>query len=212
MDLKVTYIQDVLDTSKIDVEGNVILISGSDFSHTSHLIINGDISTNFTVVSNHKIVAPIPEKSRDELIRDVAVISSTFTATKRSSISFELGTNPQTTSGLLRLMQRFIMLLMRNPGSDILNPKSGGGMGRLARQFMQGAQTVTASDVALAVDRAKRQLLKLQASNPYLSDSERLANAELQGVEYSETLGSLSPRIKITSQSGQTGRSVMSVS
>jgi hypothetical protein len=205
LDLKVTYIQDVLNVSEATVLNTVpktIDIRGSDFRSAAMVRINGDLAPSFTVHSDSRLTAFIPSEQQNESVNDIAVISGTFTAKNRSLVSLELGSNPQLTSGLFRLMQRFILLLLRNPGTDILNPESGGGMGKLSAQFSMGAQSVTAADIALAVTRTKKQILKLQATNPYLKTSERLADAELLGVEYLPTYGSLSPRVKITSQEG----------
>lgn len=205
MDLKVTYIQDVLkvhEATVLNTEPPSIDIRGSDFRSAAIVRINGDVCPSFSVQSNTRILAVLPETQRSETVNDIAVISATFTTPERSLVSFELGTKAQLTSGLFRLLQRFILILLRNPGTDILNPDSGGGMGRLSVQFSRGAQTVTAADIALAVSRTKRQILRLQATNGRLKNSERLADAELLGVEYSPTYGSLSPRIKITSQEG----------
>ena len=214
MDLKITFLQDVLPITgarTISADPYTIEIKGKDFRSAIKVIINGQDSPYFVIQSNTSIQAQVPETEAEERIRDVAVISSRFTATERSRVLLQVGDHPQYIEGLQRLVQRFLKLLLRNPGSDILSPDKGGGLGSLISRHVMGTKGLTASDIALSVSRTERQMIQLQANNADLEDSERLAKANLLGVDASEASGIVIPRIEIISQAGATAVSQLEI-
>lgn len=212
MDLRVVYIQDVLKLRETRaLSDSELEIRGKDLASAASVWMNRQPSPSFSVISDTRLRAEIPPSQLENDIQEISVLSTNFTASDRSVITMQVGTKSQHVSGLLRLIQRFIMLLLRNPGSDILDPSSGGGLGRLVAGYIQGSMELTASDVALAVTRTERQLLRKQARNPYLLDSERLATATLLGMRYSHAQGSASARIELSSQSGDLAISELEV-
>lgn len=204
MDLRIVYIQDVLTLRSVDIGETEVTAVGTDLSQAAEVLINGQPSPTYTIVSRNVVEAEIPESQLNETIRDVVVLSSSFTATDRSRITMQIGSHPQYLSGMMLLIQRYIKLLFRNPGSDILNPATGAGLGALVGHYLKGSQSVTPADIALAVSRAERQMIRFQARDSNLLDTERLASATLLGIAYSESTGAMVPRVALTSQAGQT--------
>lgn len=205
MDLRVVYIQDVLPVSLLDVTADdppQVVLRGSDFNSAVEVFINRQSSPSFSVRSKTEIRAQIPDSQVDEAVQEVSVLSSKFTATDRSLIAMRLGDHPQHVSGLLRLIQAYIKVLMRNPGSDIFEPEIGAGLGNMIAKYLHGTQDVAPSDIALTVSRAERQVMRMQARDSGLSDDERLASAQLLGIHSSVATGSLVPRILLISQAG----------
>jgi len=208
VDLRIIYIQDVIpvwSVTVVSLDPLTVSIVGSDFSSAETVLINRQSAPSFSIVSKTVIRAVVPESENVDTISEIAVLSSRFTATEASKVRVEIGDRSQYVSGLIRLMQRYLKLLLRNPGSDIFYSSLGGGLGRLVARHIQGGQDVTGADIALAVTRAERQLIQLQARNTRLRDEERLLSATLLGVDYVASAGSLVPKIEITSQSGASG-------
>lgn len=206
MDLRAVYIQDVMPIDSVELTGTdprMARISGSDFNSASMVMINRSISPFFSIPSKTLLIAEVPASEANEIVQDVVVLSSRFTATDRSLISMTIGNHPQYLDGLLHLIQSFIKVLLRNPGSDIFQPSIGAGMGSMIARYLQGSQDVTPSDIALAVTRAERQIVRMQARNPDLADAERLASAQLLGVTLSATTGALVTQIELVSQAGE---------
>jgi hypothetical protein len=203
VDLKITYLQDVLPIRDISlISSDTIGIVGKDFTSAVDVLINGQKSPYFLVKSSVSIEAQIPDSQLEEQIRDVAVLSAKFTSTMRSHIALQIGDHPQYIDGVQRLVQRYLKLLLRNPGSDITNPTYGGGLGGMIAKHLFGSKHLSASDIAIAVSRTERQMMQLQSTNPNLADAERLAKATLLGVDGSDALGTVIPRIEIINQAG----------
>lgn len=208
MDLRIIYIQDVLPVWSVTVVSNdplTISVIGTDLSSAESVLINRQPSPSFSIVSRTALRAVVPDSENVEVISEIAVLSSKFTATEASKVKMEIGERSQYVEGLVRLMQRYLKILLRNPGSDVFYPSVGGGLGRLVARHLQGGQDVVYADIALAVSRAERQLVQLQARNSRLRDDERLLSARLLGVESLPSSGAMIPKIEITSQSGESG-------
>lgn len=206
MDLKVTYFEDILPLTSVKVistSPKTIAIRGKDFNTCKKVLINGQPSPYYVAHNSKYITAQCPNEDK---VTDVIVLSSKFTSTDRSLINMTIGDRPEMVSGIMRLMQRFMRILLRDPGSDKFNPSLGGGLNSMIVKYFNAKQSVVTQEVAMAVTRASRQLTQLQVNETDLSPSEKLASATLLSLYYSDTEGSLSAVISLISQSGVTGK------
>jgi hypothetical protein len=208
MDIQVTYLRDVLLVDSADeVPGLVprtLDVRGPNFRNVVKIEINEEEAPSFVVMSKHRVLVQVPESQEKELIRTLAVLSNDFTKTKSSQVKFEFTNNPQKVTGLRKLIQTFLLYLLRSPGTDAWYPKSGGGVQKLigAHFSRSNAGGVTAA-FTTAVSRVRTQVMSLQASNTRLSASERLGSVTVLSAVFNAQQTALLARVELISQSGQ---------
>jgi len=208
MDIQVTYLRDVLNVDSVDeVPGMVprtLDVRGPNFRSVVKIEINEEEAPSFVVMSKHRVLVQVPESQEKELIRTLAVLSNDFTKTKSSQVKFEFTNNPQKVSGLKKLIQVFLLYLLRSPGTDAWYPKSGGGVQKLigAHFSRSNAGGVTAA-FTTAVSRVRTQIMSLQASNTRLSASEKLGSVAVLSAVFNAQQTALLARVELISQSGQ---------
>ena len=140
-----------------------------------------------------------------DTVNEVLVLSARATLTKKSLLEMSIGTKVQAVSGVQKLLQTFMRLLLRTPGTNIFAPKSGGGIGRLIGKNYAADQARLRADAVSAVDQVRRYIITTQAAEQGIPLSERLLSANAKGVEVSAGNGALSLSVEIVSHSGRRG-------
>jgi len=181
-----------------------VQISGPDLTSVIEVRINGSKTPSFVVAGPAKIIAQIPTSAVGQVINDVVAVSSEFTASLRSLISFEIGDNPKKVSGIKALMQLWLKILMTTPGYDAFVKNLGGG----AQQYVGSSYTASMSSAisasfAIAVQQTTNQVLAIQARQTRLPDDERLLTTEMLGLRYDPDLPGLLVRVALYTQSGK---------
>lgn len=198
---------ELLDVLKVNTVRNApgvsprsIVVTGEDFRNVERVLINGTPAPEFIAYSNTELVAEVPEMHRNASITEVSVLSSQLTFTARSLVTFTIGTRIKKLSGTLRLMQTFLRILLRTPGSNVFHRRSGGGMlAKIGTNITKHA----AADVQVAVSMAQSYLVGVQTSDRNLAPSERLLSAEITNLEVDRQNTSMSVTIVLTSHSGR---------
>ena len=210
-DIQLIRLLDVLSVSRIQNAPGVIprsvYVDGKDFRHIESVVIDGLTAPEFVVLSPSRLIAEVPEPLRDSVLRTVSVLSTHITLTERSLVEFTVGTRPRAVSGTAKLMQTFIRLLLRSPGSNIFHPRSGGGM--LRRIGRSNIDAQTAADVAIAVSRTRQYLVNIQAADRAIPAAERLLSAEITGLSAKPEDTTVHVTILLTSHSGQRAASTL---
>lgn len=192
----------------LGVSPRSIIVKGKDFTSVETVLFNGYTSPEFVVYSDTELVAEVPEDITDAIITDVMVLSSGLTLTDRSLVELTFGQRPRKVTGILRLMQTFIRLLLRRKGSNIFHPRSGGGIqtrigGVITRQ--------AAADIAVAISTTKQYLINIQTAERSIPPSERLLSAEIKTLNVDARNTTIMVTILLTSHSGETGASLISM-
>lgn len=182
-----------------------IELKGSDFRYAETISINDTPASSFIIVDKQTIYAEVPPGI--EAIQTVSVISSKFsTLTPASKVLFRVGEKTKTISGLMKLVQLFVKILLQSPGSDVFNPSLGGGL-----QDMVGRLTSTKrsdrllAQITQAVDQTRKQIRRSQLNTPGLPVEERLLSATILDVRMIPTLDEAQVRVQIDNVAGQTG-------
>lgn len=183
-----------------------IIVRGEDFRNVEQVIMDGFVSPEFVAFSMTELVAQVPEPLRNATITSVSVLSNTLTLTERSIVEFTFGTRPKKVRGILRLMQTFLRILLRTPGSNRFHPRSGGGLLRMVGTV---ATNQTAADIAIAVQSARQYLINVQTSDRNIPPSERLLSAEIQALNVDPKSTSTFVTIVLTSHSGLRGAATL---
>ncbi len=201
--IQVVRLQDVLRvtsiTNAVGVSPRSIIVNGEDFRYVETVLINGISSPEFAVLSPTQLVAQVPADQASENIVEVSVLSSALTMTERSVVQLTVGPKPKKVSGSVRLMQIFIRHLLRTPGTNIFQKRSGGG---LAKRIGTNNDRNTAADIAVAINTTKTYVMSTQASDRNIPPSERLLSAEISGMDVNPESTEVSVTVIITSHAG----------
>lgn len=205
IDLSIIEIRDMLPVKNIKLAHGVVpksyYVVGVDMRNAYQVFLDETKCPQVVEIDSRTLLVQAPAQLTMSP-RSVIVISNRLTNnTGRSRISFSLGDTTHFTSGLERLIQTFMKLLLQTPGTDAWQPKLGGGVLRAAGKIGGTARVNTiVSDVQLGVERSRQQLIGLQANQPQLAISERLLYAKLLEARFSPQEQSLFCTIDIASQ------------
>jgi hypothetical protein len=206
VDLQVIAVQDSLPVLFLDYVPGLAIptlnLRGRDFRSVREVYINGVLSPSFTVLSDSTMLAQIPNSEVQREIRTVNVLSNRFTATARSLIRFRLTRNSRGVTGIERLVQKFIRTAFTTPGSNIFDVSDGGGLqGLVGAAGSKYARTDLTGRFANGIDRTRTQIISKQDDS--LPPDEKLAAADLVGVDFDYAEGRVAGRVKLTSVAGQ---------
>ncbi len=205
IDLQTIVLQDVVAVRRVlDLGGSprMLRVDGKDFRSAVEVFVNDLPVDVFVKESAHTLLLEAPEGLSDDLVRSVLVLSASLTQTESSVIRFRL--TPGKVSGIVRLMQLFVKLLMTTPGTDLYNQESGGGLQALVAIAVPGSRTSEAtSRFTQIVGRVRDQITSMQASATGIPADERLASARVISVDFDKTTSTLRGRIFLSTVAGK---------
>lgn len=179
-------------------------IIGKDFSSVDQVLINDVVSPSIVVLSKTRLLAQVPLELAQYTITSVTVTSVNLTMSTRSLIKFQIGPVASKVSGILRLMQIFLKVLLTKPGRDIFSPRIGGNaLKDIGFTFGKDQGGNIVSDIIIAVTTTQRQILAIQSRDPTLPSAERLLSATVLSATYSLAEEALIVSVQLTSQAGQ---------
>ena len=209
VDLQTIEIRDVLKIGGVQPVPNLlprsVRLYGSDFRNTFEVYVNDAKSPSVYVISDSEMLVQIPPSLGTAPVRTVQAVSHRLTNTDRSKITFRLSDSPSSVSGMLRLIQLFVKILLQSSGSDIFSHRTGGNVIRtVARQTTKGGGSMVA-DLTVGVERTARQIMNIQASNMALPLTERLLFAHVIEAKFIQSELALVGRLGIGNQARQRG-------
>lgn len=177
-----------------------LLVIGEDFRSVEQVVMDGIASPDVVVLSDTQLVAEVPEVLRSSTIFNVTVLSQSLTLTDSSLVEFTFGTRPVTARSTVRVIQNFLRILLRSPGSNIFHKRSGGG---LLKRVGDNITARSAADVQIAVTNTKQYIVSIQTPQRSIPPSERLLEAEITALNADPANTSLYVTILLTTHSGQ---------
>jgi len=204
MDLQYIQFSDALPLTGIEEIPEMLprslLLHGTDLSNAIEVRVNDDKSPSFVISSVNTIIAQVPSSTIGRTIDSVTVLSSDFTASLRSVITFKIGNNPKEVSGLKALMQTWLKILLTTPGFDSFTKYLGGSV----QQYVGGKYNGGTASAAFsaAVTQTTKQVMALQTKQTRLPDDERLIGSELLGLTFDPSLPGLLARVALYTQAG----------
>ena len=181
-------------------------IIGDDFRSVDDVRINDIPAPDVIVLSKNRLLAQLPDilQTRTESVQTVLVTSRRLTVTPRSLIKFRISDSPGKVRGILRLIQKFLKILLGTPGTDIFNRNTGGGpLKNIGEVFGKDEGGGIVSDLVISVDQTSRQLIALQSRDARLPRDERLLSARVSRANFNRELSALLASIELTSQAGR---------
>lgn len=203
MDFPLVAFQSAAKVSGIDFfsGGSSLDIKGQDFQNTSAVLINGDKSPTFVVLSGTRILADVPSTQFATPIRSVSVLKTEVDGARSTVISFEAAVPSTMLNASTYLVQRFLKILLTSPSRDIFAPNRGGGLLSLLGPIPVAATAVGAL-VATKVQTAVSQVLEDQSDRIDLSPEEKLSSVQVLTAEYSARDTALDVRLRLIAESG----------
>lgn len=202
--IQVVRLLDSITVSRLEnvpgVRPRQLKVTGSDFRSVELVILNGFETTDFIVDSKYVLRVTVPEIIQDAVIVSVSVLSNSLTLTESSLVTFNVGTKPTATNGILRLMQNFVRLLFRTPGTNIFYPKSGGGVQPMVRGRTIDPDKVS-GEIAIAVSRVHNFIVNAQSPERGIPSSERLLSSDILSIRQPDET-SMEVSIQLTNHSG----------
>jgi len=208
-DFQVIRMSDVVNVSYIEeavgVVPRALILTGEDFTSVEKVIFNGLESPEFVHYAPNKILAQVPSVLSLSPITDVFVLSNQLTLTERSLVSFTVGGSPRSTTGIVKLMQNFLRMLLRTGGRNVFVPNSGGGMLRLVGSTLTtSGRDLVASDAAVAVSRTRQYIIGVQSGyGRSIPPDERLLNAEVVNLNMDPQNGAIYLSVSLTTHAGR---------
>ena len=127
-----------------------------------------------------------------------------LTVSARSVIKFQVGNVASKVSGILRLVQVFLKMLLTTPGQDIFAPRVGGNaLKNIGQTFGKDQGGTIVSDIIVSVDTTRKQIIALQSRDPTIPRDERLLAATVTAAAYNQAEGALVVTLELTSQAGR---------
>lgn len=207
-DVQVCYPQQIIKLSSVTlIEGlspPSVEVIGDDFRAVDEVLLNDTPSPLVQVLNQNKLHAQLPTTITAATLVTVMVVSHSFVFTDRSILSFKAGITNRKVSGINRLVQFFLKLLLTTPGTDIFRKTLGGGALRnLGTTFSKGSSKNIVGDFLIAVDTTAKQITAIQARNPRLPRDERLLSATVSGARFDARQTALVVSIVLKSQAGE---------
>lgn len=210
VDFQVVFPQEAVNLSRIDVlpetvdSPRIVDLTGEDFRAVDEVLINRIASPDVVVLSKTRLVAQVPDAELDKRILTVSVLSRRLTVSPKSILRFRISKSPGKVSGILRLVQKFLKILLQTSNTDIFNRSIGGGaLKNIGVTFgaQEGGDIV--NSLVIAVDTTKRQIISLQSRNPSIPPDERLLSAKIITAGYNKEESAVDVAVLITSQAGR---------
>ena len=204
MDFQIIAYQDTAPIRRVGISSSpgprALDLAGSGFVDVAEVRINGVPSPEFLVLSDSRIIAQMPVGHEDRFIGTVVVLTARYGSSGAAVVRFRQAGGRQEASGLTRLVQTYLTVLLSSRGSDIFNPTAGGGLRDIISTSAQN-RSIHAL-VSLALSRTTDQVISMQvASRAPLS--EKLAAAQLLGVRYDRRTATAAVQVRISSAAGR---------
>ncbi len=208
VDFQVVFPQSAVPLSAVSiVQGmtpRTIRVTGLDFTAVDQVLINDIASPDVVILSKTVLLAQVPVQLTLVTLTSVQVVSRNLAISPRSVIKFQVGPVASKVSGILRLMQIFLKILLTTPGRDIFAPKIGGNaLKDIGLTFGADQGGTIVSDIIVAVDTTSRQITAIQSRDPSIPRDERLLAATVSSAAYNSNEGALVVSIELTSQAGR---------
>lgn len=182
----------------------VLDINGQDFRAVDEVIINDVRSPGWNVMSKTRLLAILPVGLYPSQVTSVNITSRKLTVADRSILRFKISDTPAKVTGILRLVQLYIKLMLTTPGTDIFNQSSGGGVLQLLGSTSFGSD---GGDLmrrfVVASDSVARQIITIQSRQPALPPDEKLLAAKVQSARFSIGQSALMATVELTTQAGR---------
>ena len=197
-DIKIARFKNPLKISSVTrLSNNITAIRGEGFLEANEVYINEISQRSYIILSDKEIAVNFPG---DEKILNVAVLTEQLILNQPNLTFFEIGPSFKSIEGMSKLIQNFIVPLMRTPNTNKFDT-FGGGMLKLPGKLMTNAGGNIKADIVNAVDRTKNYLINKQ-NKLNIPLSEKLLDVRVVAVSI-DAEHNMSVAVTITNKAGE---------
>jgi hypothetical protein len=197
-DIKIARFKNPLKISSVTrLSNNITAIKGEGFLEANEVYINEISQRSYIILSDKEIAVNFPG---DEKILNVAVLTEQLILNQPNLTFFEIGPSFKSIEGMSKLIQNFIVPLMRTPNTNKFDT-FGGGMLKLPGKLMTNAGGNIKADIVNAVDRTKNYLINKQ-NKLNIPLSEKLLDVRVVAVSI-DAEHNMSVAVTITNKAGE---------
>ena len=197
-DIKIARFKNPLKISSVTrLSNNITAIKGEGFLEANEVYINEISQRSYIILSGKEIAVNFPG---DEKILNVAVLTEQLILNQPNLTFFEIGPSFKSIEGMSKLIQNFIVPLMRTPNTNKFDT-FGGGMLKLPGKLMTNAGGNIKADIVNAVDRTKNYLINKQ-NKLNIPLSEKLLDVRVVAVSI-DAEHNMSVAVTITNKAGE---------
>jgi len=211
MDIRIINAIDILPVTNIDLISVLpfqVELKGAGFMNATSVYINATqlfpkatagSAYGFTIISDNNILIDVPELLWETVIERVVVLGDTQTLTENTKIEFDL-TALRPVSGISKVLQQFVKILMTTTGTNAFRPSEGGDIAHLAGANMDssGVQGIV-SRIQLGIKKCTRDL---RNSQRYLNipGEERILGVYPIDISYDSATASVDVKMEFQTQ------------
>ena len=179
-----------------------IIVIGDRLDLTSEILFNNTPVLEFVISSPSRLIVRIPTSQIGIEFKELKVFSNVNLLQKDSIVSLNITKPIRKLQGIDRLVQSWLLVFLTSPGSDVFSPRNGGGAFNIIGRTTNRAGKGVLADLALAVDRTKSEILKLQAANQRIPLEERLLSSNLEEAQFDSNTGAILARVSLRNALG----------
>lgn len=189
----------------------ILAIYGEKFQQARFVFINDIELSTFNIISNTQIQITVPSILPLDQIKTISVLSELFVLDKTNLIYFDLGNTIKSLTGIQKLVQQFIKLLLQSPGTNLFNKDAGGGLLSMIGKNTDGLTQPITSDIVDAVNRTKNYIIAKQSRNKRIPLDERLMDVSVNGISVGSDKVSVSVNLLLTNMTGRSYSASLSI-
>jgi hypothetical protein len=197
-DIKIARFKNPLKISSVTrLSNNITVIKGEGFLDADEVYINEIHQRSWIILSDKEIAVNFPG---GEKVLTVAVLTEKLILNQPNITFFEIGPSFKSIEGMSKLIQNFIVPLMRTPGTNKFDT-FGGGMLKLPGKLMTNAGGNIKADIVNAVERTKNYLINKQ-NRLNIPLAEKLLDVRVVAVSL-DADHNMSVAVTITNKAGE---------
>ena len=197
-DIKIAKFKNPLKISSVTrLSNNITAIKGEGFLDADEVYINEIHQRSWIILSDKEIAVNFPS---GEKVLTVAVLTEKLILNQPNLTFFEIGPSFKSIEGMSKLIQNFIVPLMRTPGTNKFDT-FGGGMLKLPGKLMTNAGGNIKADIVNAVERTKNYLINKQ-NRLNIPLAEKLLDVRVVAVSL-DADHNMSVAVTITNKAGE---------
>ena len=204
----ISMVDDLSVFSVEEIDGSsprALNIKGRQFSTAQKVLINDYGISSFTVISDTLLIA-YPGEVLDSVATSsmsVIVLSGGLTNVDRVRLIFGPTVRLRRVTGLQKLVQQVVKVLLTDKGSNRFLTSQGGSLISLTSfPLTNGAQSRLSSALATALSDTKSHIMDAQTVQRGLSPEERLTELALTEVTFDVATSEVKATIRLATQAG----------
>lgn len=187
-----------------DSTGKFLVLEGGNYENVKYVLVDG-VKIEDIALQGFKLYVQLPKGLTAKDVKSIYPISETKTIDQHNLLQFSLGVYPKKIEGISRLVQLFVKTLFTSPGTSLIFPMIGGGLGAIyTRGYDMGKSDKIIPDIVAAVSKTEKDVKEMQASLRIPAE-ERLTAASIVSTGIDANSGVIECVLALTPQTGTDG-------